>query len=375
MDKSPFINIIVPAYNEESRIRTSVRALIRYLGESRFPYPYAITIVDNASTDRTPAYVAALAQEFPGVVTALTFPQKGKGGAIRRGWRERGDVMVFMDADLSSELSYLRPLVDAVIEGHGLAIGNRLGKHSEIIDRRIMRSTASRIYNSIVRLHFGSRIVDHQCGFKAIRKEVFECIDPLLRDTGWFFDTELLVIAQRLGYKIASIDIRWKDERQSKVSLFSTSYDMARAIYDFSRRLPHIPGAGGNASFFAQIARFLTSGGVAAAVNLGLFLFLYELMGVHYLTAVVETSIVVFFVSFTLQKVWTFEDPKVCTVPVQLPLYALSALCTVAANMVLIYVFVEWFELWPLVAQVLSLALIAIGNFFVYKFLIFHRRA
>jgi glycosyltransferase involved in cell wall biosynthesis len=376
MNTLPFINIIVPAYNEESRIDSSVRVLVQYLHKSKFPYPFAVTIVDNGSTDGTAACAQRLVHAYPRTIVPISISEKGKGRAVRRGWHEPGEVMVFMDADLSSDLAFLRPLVDAiVIDGYDISIGNRLGMQSHIQGRKVIRGIASHAYNATIRLLFSTNIADHQCGFKAIRKDTYTRLAPLLEDTGWFFDTEFLVIATRLGYSIRSIDIRWVDNRQSKVSLFGTTLDMVKAIYAFQKRLPGVIGGvrpdDKALRLVGEVLRFFISGAVAAIVNVGLFWLLFTVVHVRYLLDVIETSVVVFFVSFALQKLWTFKDPHTSSLPVQLSLYIVSAIATVLANLALIFFLVELVHLWPVLAQMITLAIIAVANFFVYKFLIF----
>ena len=244
MNRNPFVNIIVPVYNEKLRIETSIQELISHLRRSAFPYPYAITIVNNGSTDDTAACIERITRAHGDVVHVLELEEKGKGRAIRAGWREPGDIMSFMDADLSSDLDYFLPLIDAIArDGFDFAVGNRLGRSSEISGRKFIRGLVSRLYNGLVRFLFGTNLDDHQCGFKAIRKDAYLTIAPLLVDTGWFFDTELIVYALRCGYCIRSIDIKWRDDRRTKVSLVRTPLDMLGAIYTFRRRLRHAAAA------------------------------------------------------------------------------------------------------------------------------------
>jgi glycosyltransferase involved in cell wall biosynthesis len=238
MQNGPLVSISIPVYNEEKLVESSVRTLVHFLRESSFPYPYTIVIVDNGSVDATLACGARLEETFPGVVSVLSLAEKGKGRAIREGWKKPGDVLAFMDVDLSSDLGSFRTLIDAVVvDGNAIAVGNRLGKNSRIYGRRLVREMVSWAYNFLVRSVFHSNLPDHQCGFKAIRREAYERLSPKIEETGWFFDTELLVLAQRQRYTICSVDIHWTDNRESKVSLGRTSREMFASMLAFRRRL------------------------------------------------------------------------------------------------------------------------------------------
>lgn len=238
MNGKPLIHIVVPMYNEGKAITGSVVTLVEFLKNSIFSYPYIITLVNNASTDDTLIVSNELAKRFTNV-QVLDLPQKGKARAIRAAWSMGvGDVVVFMDVDLASDLNYLRALVDAiVISDYDMAIGNRLGKKSKVISRKFLRKFASYVYNILVRLMFGTKIQDHQCGFKAMKRKSYMLVEPMLVDTAWFFDTEVIVWARKKGLTIAEIDIVWTDGKDSKVSLFKTSWDLFTAMLALKRRV------------------------------------------------------------------------------------------------------------------------------------------
>ena len=232
------INIIIPLYNEGKIIAKTIETLIHFLAQSGFPYEYVITLANNASTDNSLMVCEELTRKFR-QVRILDLTGKGKGRAIRAAWTTaEAEILTFMDADLSSDLSFFRSLIDAVVvEGYDLATGNRLGKNSKIINRRFLRSVASRLYNIFIRVLFKTSISDHQCGFKAMSKQAFFSVAPLLEDNAWFFDTELIVMARQQGLKIKPIDIMWSDNTDSKVTLGRTSYEMFRAAWKLKKRL------------------------------------------------------------------------------------------------------------------------------------------
>lgn len=232
------VTIVIPVYNEGRVIAQTLETLQTFLTESAFPYRYEIIVVDNASTDNTASSVMAFAATHP-AITLLSLKEKGKGRAIRAGWaRGRGDILTFMDADLSSDLASFKALIDAVVSGSAdLSIGNRIGARSKIVSEKRFREFASRIYNFMARAFLGTRIDDHQCGFKAIAREAFKTLLPELTENGFFIDTELLVLARKQRFSIHQEDIIWIDSPTSKVSLVSDSLKMFWSIIRLSWRM------------------------------------------------------------------------------------------------------------------------------------------
>ncbi len=197
----PVLDVVIPVYNEEKDLEPCVRRLHEHLSRT-FPYGFRITVADNASTDTTPAVAAALAEEMSGV-RSVRLEQKGRGRALRTVWSASdAPVLAYMDVDLSTDLNALLPLVAPLISGHSdLAIGSRLSRSSRVV-RGPKREFVSRAYNLILRSSLAARFSDAQCEFKAIRREVAERLLPMVEDTGWFFDTEMLVLAERAGLRI-----------------------------------------------------------------------------------------------------------------------------------------------------------------------------
>lgn len=218
----PVLDVVVPVYNEEAALAHSVRRLHRYLQEN-FALPTRITIADNASTDATPRIAAELAVELPGV-RAVRLEEKGRGRALQSVWSASdATVLAYMDVDLSTDLTALAPLVAPLVSGHSdLAIGTRLGRGSRVI-RGAKREFISRCYNLILKSTLSARFSDAQCGFKAIRADVAKLLLPHVADTGWFFDTELLVLAERSGLRIHEVPVDWVDDPDSRVDIVATA--------------------------------------------------------------------------------------------------------------------------------------------------------
>jgi putative flippase GtrA len=230
------LDVVIPVYNEETDLERCVRRLHAHLSGT-FPYPFRITIADNASTDATLHIASALARELPGV-RAAHVDQKGRGRALAAVWSASGaPVLAYMDVDLSTDLAALLPLVAPLISGHSdLAIGTRLSPGARVV-RGAKREIISRSYNLLLRGTLAARFSDAQCGFKAIRKDVAARLLPLVQDTGWFFDTELLVLAERAGLRIHEVPVDWVDDPDSRVDIVATALADLRGIVRLGRAL------------------------------------------------------------------------------------------------------------------------------------------
>ena len=226
---APQIDVIVPVHDEERVLEDSIRRLHRFL-TAEFPFSWRIVIADNASTDATPAIAAQLRDEVPGV-ELLRLERKGRGRALRAAWSaSRARVVCYMDVDLSTDLRGLLPLVAPLLSGHSdLAIGTRLSHGARVV-RGARRELISRTYNRVLHATLRTRFSDAQCGFKAVRREVLDGLLEQVRDDGWFFDTELLVLAQRRGLRIHEVPVDWIDDPDSRVRIMRTAIDDLRGV-------------------------------------------------------------------------------------------------------------------------------------------------
>lgn len=226
---APVVDVVIPVHNEEHTLETCLRRLDAQLGKA-FPFTYRITVADNASTDATLAVARRLAAELDHV-TVVHLPEKGRGRALRAVWSASdAQVLAYMDVDLSTDLAGLLPLIAPLVSGHSdLAIGTRLHRGSRVV-RGAKREFISRGYNLILRGTLAARFSDAQCGFKAIRREVAQRLLPHVEDTGWFFDTELLVLAERAGLRIHEVPVDWVDDPDSRVDIVATALADLRGI-------------------------------------------------------------------------------------------------------------------------------------------------
>ena len=226
---SPLIDIVVPVYNERATLERSIRRLHGFV-DANMPFSWRIVIADNASTDGTSVIARALAAEL-GCTEALILPAKGRGRALRAAWSASdADVHCYMDVDLSTDLRALLPLVAGIVSGHSdVAIGTRLAAGSRVV-RGPKRELISRSYNALLHFVLRARFSDAQCGFKAISADAARALLPDVRDQAWFFDTELLTLAQRRGMRIHEVAVDWVDDSDSRVEIVSTAMADLRGV-------------------------------------------------------------------------------------------------------------------------------------------------
>jgi glycosyltransferase involved in cell wall biosynthesis len=224
------VDIAVPVHDEERELERSVRRLHDHLVR-RFPFPARITIVDNASTDCTWAIARRLEGQLPDL-RAIRLERKGRGGALRAAWSQSDSpVLAYMDVDLSTGLEALLPLVAPLLSGHSdVSIGSRLAPGARVLRER-KREVISRGYNLLLRTALRTRFRDAQCGFKAVSARAARILLPLVQDDSWFFDTELLVLAQRMGMRIHEVPVDWVDDPDSRVDIVPTALEDLRGVW------------------------------------------------------------------------------------------------------------------------------------------------
>jgi putative flippase GtrA len=283
---APVLDVVIPVHNEERTLASSVARVHQHL--RRLPYSFRISVADNASTDGTALVAHRLAHQYD-EVQAMFLPEKGRGRALKQVWSTSpARVLVYMDVDLSTDLKALLPLVAPLLSEHSdLAIGTRLGRGSRTL-RGPRREVISRGYNLLLRGTLRAGFSDAQCGFKAIRADVARELLPLVEDTGWFFDTELLVLAERAGLRIHEVPVDWVDDPDSRVDVLRTACDDLRGIArlgwallrgrmplgEVSARLGRTTAAGAEGVVGTQMALFALVGASSTVAYAGLYLLL-----------------------------------------------------------------------------------------------------
>ena len=225
------VDLVIPCYNEERVLVGSVEKLRAWCADHLQSYQWRIVIADNASIDGTLAVAQRLAAEHPDDVAALHLERKGRGRALKRAWLETtADVMCYMDVDLSTDLADITPLLAGVLEeGYDLAYGSRVAGAANI-ERSLKREINSRGYITLIKLLFWTKFSDAQCGFKAITHEAAQRLLPQVRDGEWFFDTELLILAEKAGFKLKEVPVRWVEDPDSRVKFPQDIIKMARDL-------------------------------------------------------------------------------------------------------------------------------------------------
>ena len=289
--RPPVLDVVVPVHDEETDLERCLRHLHAHLGDN-LPYPFRITVAENGSTDRTLEVASRVAAELPGI-EVLVLAEAGRGRALRTAWlRSDAPVLVYTDVDLSTDLSALLPLVAPLISGHSdVAIGTRLSRSSRVV-RGLKREVVSRAYNLLLRRTLATSLSDAQCGFKTIHADVARRLLPLVEDPGWFFDTELLLIAERAGLRIHEVPVDWVDDPDSRVDILATARadlaGIARMLRAFATGrlpvaelrasigrgpLPH-PVPGVPAGLVPQLVRFAVVGVLSTLAYLVVFVLL-----------------------------------------------------------------------------------------------------
>jgi len=232
------VDVVVPVYNEERALPHTIPMLRACLSEPSFPYVWRIVIADNASVDSTPEVGQSLAREH-GDVEYVRIEQKGRGRALKQTWLASPmDIVSYMDVDLSTGLETFPALIRAIAEeGYDVVIGSRLAPGSQV-RRSLKRRALTRGYNLLIKAMFQTRFSDAQCGFKAMSREGVQRVVPLIEDINWFFDTELLILAEKLGYRIKDVPVSWVEDLDTRVNIRGTVAEDLRGLWRLRRRQP-----------------------------------------------------------------------------------------------------------------------------------------
>ena len=225
---SATVDIVIPVFNEEQALPRSIVILADFL-KANLRNPWQIVIADNASTDRTQSVSEMLCERYSGI-TYLHIPQKGRGRALKAAWLDStADIVSYMDVDLATDLTHFPPLVESLQEGYHVAIGSRLSKGSKV-SRSFKREVVSRGYNMLIKSMFFTPFQDAQCGFKALTRQTAKAIVPHIKNNNWFFDTELLIIAAKRGYRIKQLPVKWDDDPTSTVNITQTATEDIKGL-------------------------------------------------------------------------------------------------------------------------------------------------
>ncbi len=237
MSSSPsgmLVDILLPVYNEEHVLEKSVTTLRDFLQKNKGGFSWVISIGDNASTDNTLAVARQLAARYSDV-RALHLDRKGRGRMVKYAWsNSEAQILCYMDIDLSTDLLALPPLVQAIADGNDVSIGSRQYRGS-VVERSLKREVISQGYITILKMLLGFPFTDAQCGFKAMSKKAVNELFPLIVDDEWFFDTELLFLAYKRGYKVKELPVRWIEDLDSRVKIMRTMWLDIKGVFRMRR--------------------------------------------------------------------------------------------------------------------------------------------
>lgn len=222
LSKKLTVDIVLPIYNEENELEQNTRKLYHFLEKKTNTLLWKIVIADNASTDKSSTIGKRLRDDFKNI-DYVRLELKGRGRAVKYVWNKSGaDICVYMDIDLSTDLKHFTRLISSLSHGYDIAIGSRLLEKSSVSKRSMKREILSRGYNLLIKLFFQTNFTDAQCGFKAVNKRVITNLLPSIVDNEWFFDSELLIVAEKSGYKIYEEPVTWSDNPGSTVRVIKT---------------------------------------------------------------------------------------------------------------------------------------------------------
>lgn len=231
MGKNPSLNVVIPVYNEENELEESVVMLHRFLSAELEDFDWHITIADNASTDSTLFIARRLGEKYTRVRT-VHLSQKGRGRAVKYAWTKHiADVNAYMDVDLSTDLKHFPTLVRSLVRGYDIAIGSRNADGSRVYGRSMLRTITSKGYIALIKLFFMVHFSDAQCGFKAVTRSVVSALIPNVIDNDWFFDSELLIVGEKLGYRIYEEPVTWIDNPGSTVRVMKTAQGDLKGLW------------------------------------------------------------------------------------------------------------------------------------------------
>ncbi len=236
--EKPSVNVVLPVYNEAAELAASVGTLIRFLSKNLTDFSWHVTIADNASTDATLRIARELSHKYQ-TVSVEHLSQKGRGRAVKHVWRKGDyDYLAYMDIDLSTDLTHLPPMLHALERGFDIAIGSRNARGARVFGRSILRNITSKGYISLIKLFFLVNFTDAQCGFKAVNRRIVTELLPHIKDNDWFFDSELLIVGEKSGFRLYEEPVTWIDNPGSTVRVLKTAMGDLKGLWRLMQSRP-----------------------------------------------------------------------------------------------------------------------------------------
>lgn len=228
----PKLDIVIPVYNNADVLAKSIHTQIAFYSKYLHNLDWNISIANNMSTDNTLEIAKKMSEKFKRI-HYLDIQKKGRGNTLKAAWlQSKADFLSYMDVDLATNLHAFPIMINNLIKGYNLSVGSKYIRGSKC-KRYLSRYILSRVFNIVNKVLFNAKFSDAQCGFKAISRTAAQAILPRIQDGNWFFDTELLVYAQKMGFSIKEVPVKWIELGMAKKS----GVKMVRTIWEFIAKM------------------------------------------------------------------------------------------------------------------------------------------
>ena len=386
----PKLLLMLPIYNEEEQLEASMRTLFDYATKNLTDYEWRVHVGDNASKDRSKEIYTRLHNENPTKFTFRTLDRKGRGLNQRESFlKEDYDIAIYMDVDLSSDINAIKDMVDHIRDRKSdLSIGSRLLPTSKVVGRKLLREITSRGYVFIIKTFASTKISDFQCGFKALSKELALKIVPEVEDNTWYFDTELVLLTEKSGYKIYECPIRWVDDPGSSVNVLKTAVDDIKGLYRTLKQKKWLKLAINEEvkkkysstffEFLMQFSKFFFIGGVSLLINWGVMLLTQRVIHMEVVFSIGDTQIKDYMIgavlgfivsaiaNYFLNKKFTFNN-KLKAYGKQMTKFFMVSIVGLILNTAITILLVEQARVSPTIVTPLAAAIVLFWNYFGHR--------
>lgn len=386
----PKLLLMLPIYNEEEQLEASMRTLFDYATKNLSEYEWRVHVGDNASKDRSKEIYTRLHNENPTKFTFRTLDRKGRGLNQRESFlKEDFDIAIYMDVDLSSDINAIKDMVDHIRDRKSdLSIGSRLLPTSKVVGRKLLREITSRGYVFIIKTLASTKISDFQCGFKAISKDLALKIVPEVEDNTWYFDTELVLLTEKSGYKIYECPILWTDDPGTTVNVVSTAIEDLKGLYRTLKQKKWLKLAISEEvkkkykstlfDFLMQFSKFFFIGGVSLLINWGVMLLTQRVIHMEvvfsfgdtqikdYMIGAVLGFIVSAIANYFLNKKFTFNN-KLKAYGKQMTKFFMVSIIGLILNTAITILLVERVGVPPTIVTPLAAAIVLFWNYFGHR--------
>ena len=386
----PKLLLMLPIYNEEEQLESSMRTVFDYATKNLSEYDWRVHVGDNASKDKSKEIYTKLHNENPTRFTFRTLDKKGRGLNLRDSWlKEEYDIAIYMDVDLSSDINAVKNMVDQIRDRKAdLSVGSRLLPASKVIGRKLLREITSRGYVFIIKTLASTKISDFQCGFKAISKELALKIVPEVEDNTWYFDTELILLTEKSGYKVYECPVRWTDDPGSTVKVWKTATDDLKGLYRTLKQKKWLRLAINEEvkkkykstlfDFLIQFSKFFFIGGVSLLINWGVMLLTQRVIHMEVVFSIGDTQIKDYMIgavlgfivsaiaNYFLNKKFTFNN-KLKAYGKQMTKFFMVSIIGLILNTAITILLVERVGVSPTIVTPLAAAIVLFWNYFGHR--------